>query len=84
MTRFDSGDEYLKDLLFNSGASPDCYVISEDSDWDGKYFLLEKAIERCFGLGLGMVISCIPGKLGYYQGEEGGGRMSDGYGTKSH
>ncbi len=51
------------------GAPERCYVISESSDFDGKEMLLIDAIEEVLGYGMGSIISCVAGKLVYYEGE---------------
>jgi hypothetical protein len=35
---------------------------------------LEKALAEIIGQGMGTFISCIPGKLGYFEGEDPGER----------
>lgn len=51
--------------------APDiCYLISENPDLDAKEIQLREALQDCVGGGYGTFISCIPGKLGYYEFED--------------
>ncbi|MGO9212217.1 MAG: hypothetical protein ACLPXM_20855 [Terriglobales bacterium] len=56
-------------LLRGLGAPEDCHVISENSDLDGKEMGLLPALEEVVGNGMGTVISCVPGRLAYFEGE---------------
>lgn len=56
-------------LLRNKGAGPTVHVISEDSDFDGTEVELEKALSHIWGREIGTILSCIPGKLAYFEGE---------------
>ena len=60
----------IEALLKSKGASDRCYVISSNQDIDGSEMLLRDALEQTVGGGLGTIISCIPGKLAYFEGEE--------------
>ncbi len=62
--------EYILRSLRDKGAGATCYAISEHGEIDGKIVPLEEALSLVFGWGLGTVLSCIPGKLAYYEGEE--------------
>ena len=57
-------------LLKSKGASNRCHVISSNPDLDGSDMLLHDALEQTLGMGSGTIISCIPGKLVYFEGEE--------------
>ena len=61
--------EWLK-LLRSKGASDTCWVISEDASRDGKEVELSEALHETIGAGMGTVLSCIPGKLGYFEDED--------------
>jgi hypothetical protein len=50
-------------------APEDCYLISEDAEWDGKHFKLAGIIGEVMGTGMGTIVSCIPGQLAFYEGE---------------
>jgi hypothetical protein len=62
-------EEWLK-LLRSKGASERCWVISEDASRDGKEVELLEALRETVGAGMGTVLSCIPGKLGYFEDED--------------
>jgi hypothetical protein len=57
-------------LLRSKGAGQTCWVISEDSKIDSQELLLESALEDVIGSGMGTILSCIPGKLAYFEGED--------------
>ena len=57
-------------LLRSKGAGQTCWVISEDSKIDGQQLRLESALESVLGNGMGTILSCIPGKLAYFEGED--------------
>src|SRR5258707_9757228 len=50
------------------GAGPSCWVISENSDLDGKEADLLLARKETIGYQMGTIISCIPGKLWILRG----------------
>jgi hypothetical protein len=56
--------------LKSKGAGLTCWVISEDPDIDGREIDLRTALEKVSGRGIGTVLSCIPGKLAYFEGED--------------
>jgi hypothetical protein len=58
-------------LLKQKGAPSDCYVISTNSRIDGRQV---DPLSETVGLGLGTVISCIPGELVYFEAEDPGER----------
>ena len=62
-------------LLLKAGSPSNCYIMSENSDIDGQLLDLEKALNKIIGFGMGSLISCIPGKLVYFEGEEAGQRF---------
>jgi hypothetical protein len=65
----------LESLLRARGAPDFCYVISSDEKLDGKTVPLRDAISRITGrVGHGTLLSCVPGQLGYFEGEERGER----------
>jgi hypothetical protein len=45
-------------------------VISEDSEADGQELDLESAIQRVVGSDMGTILSCVPGKLALFAGED--------------
>lgn len=64
-----SGIEKIAALLKSHGAGETCWVISLIRSIDGQELPLEKAIEASLG-GDGVILSCVPGKLAYYNGED--------------
>jgi hypothetical protein len=56
------------------GAPTDCYLLSESTELDDKVLPLENALTMIVGRGLGTLLSCVPGRLAYYEGEEAGER----------
>jgi hypothetical protein len=61
--------EDILSLLVSKNAPESCYLISEHTSFDGKIMKLEDAINIIVDSGIATLISCIPGKLAYYEGE---------------
>ncbi len=61
-------------ILREKGAPDLCYIISSDKDIDQKTNKLCDSLDIIVGSGYGTIISCIPGKLGYFEGESPGDR----------
>lgn len=59
----------LKDL----GAPSECYLISARPALDGKNLDLPSALRMVVDLAPGTIISCIPGKLAYYENDDRNG-----------
>ena len=57
------------DILKKEGAPNMCYVLSDNGAIDGKTMLLKDALELTVFVGP-VFISCIHGKLAYYEGEQ--------------
>lgn len=55
--------------LQRRGAGRTCYIISADPDLDRTTTELSIAVDKIFGLVEGTLLSCIPGRLAYYEGE---------------
>jgi hypothetical protein len=66
--------EAIARILEQRGAPDVCHVISADRDIDNRELQLEKALSETVGMNMGTFISCIPGKLGYFEFEELGER----------
>jgi hypothetical protein len=64
------GIENIYRLLKSKGAGPSCWVISEDPEMDGRELDLRAALEHVNGRQIGTVLSCVPGKLAYFDGED--------------
>jgi len=60
----------IERMLKAKGAASNCYVISENSQLDEKEMQLRDALKATIGYGMGTFISCIPGKLAYFEAEE--------------
>lgn len=56
-------------LLTARGAPSSCHVISANAKLDGRDLNLVEVLEQVVGFGEGTLISCIPGRLGYFEGE---------------
>jgi hypothetical protein len=61
-------DTQIYDLLRKRGAPSRCYVIST-GDLDGQEADLRETLETLVGSFDGTFISCIPGRLAYFEGE---------------
>ena len=61
----------LLKLLTGKGAGPSCWVMSEDSALDGKEMDLEDALIEIIGRQMGTFLSCIPGRLAFFEDEDG-------------
>jgi hypothetical protein len=62
--------EQIAAFLTRNGAPPSCWVTSEDSDLDGREIPLLEALKHVLGCQMGTFLSCIPGKLAYFEDEE--------------
>lgn len=60
----------IHSLLTSYGAGETCYVISWDQEIDGKYLPLVMVLDRVVGQGMPSLVSCIPGKLAYFEAEQ--------------
>ena len=65
----------IENLLVQRGAPPTCHLISSNRELDGQIFPLNEALWQVIGRGEGTLISCIPGRLGYFEGESSGNRF---------
>jgi len=57
-------------LLGSKGEGLTVWVISEYSAIDGREMPLAEAMKETWGGGVGTILSCIPGKLAFFHGEE--------------
>lgn len=62
--------DHIERLLRKKGAPDRCHVISENVAIDGREMPLSEALQEIVGNGMGTLVSCIPGRLGYYEAEE--------------
>lgn len=58
------------ELLKSKGAGSKCWMISENAKLDGREVDLETALKETVGYQMGTLISCVPGRLGYFEDEE--------------
>lgn len=65
-----SGIENIYRLLKSKGAGLTCWVISEDPEIDGRELDLKAALEHVNGRQIGTILSCVPGKLAYFESED--------------
>lgn len=47
-----------------------CWVISEDPEMDERELDLREALEHVSGRQIGTILSCVPGKLAYFESED--------------
>lgn len=64
-----SSDEEIVRQLVALGSPPSVYVISESRSLDGQTMPLDDAIAACTGMGLGTLVSCVAGRLCFFQEE---------------
>jgi len=64
----------LAALLRARGAPEECVLLAEDAALDGRRLPLAEALSMVVGRGMGAFLSCIPGRLAFYEGEEPGQR----------
>ena len=64
------GIENIQRLLKSKGAGLTCWVLSEDSEIDGREMDLSAALKHVSGREIGTILSCIPGKLAYFESED--------------
>ncbi len=62
--------EYVFTYLKSKGAPDTCYVISESEELDNRFLVLSDALTKIISCDMGTVVSCVPGKLAYYEGED--------------
>jgi hypothetical protein len=58
-------------LLVKKGSGDKCWVISENAELDAREIDLKTALQETVGRQMGTFISCIPGKLAYFEDEDG-------------
>lgn len=64
----------IEEKLRRLGAPAQCHAIATGSDMDGRDLPLHEALSSVVGMGNGVILSCIPGVLAYYESEEKNGR----------
>jgi hypothetical protein len=73
--RHDAHIVQIYQLLRDRGAPETCFVISTDEDLDGGFHDLRSVLHAVVGSGSGTLISCLPGRLAYYEGEDANERF---------
>lgn len=61
--------EYLRQLLKKYGSPNTCHIMCENSNYDDKEMTLNEALNEFINRDISFIMSCIPGKLAYFQGE---------------
>lgn len=64
----------ILELLVQAGAADICYVFSEIGNLDQREMTLREALDATVASCMGTIISCLPEKLAYYEGERPGRR----------
>ncbi len=62
------------EILQHRGAPSECYVLSAGWEEGARSVPLRDALNEVVGSSFGTIVSCIHGKLGYYEGEDPGHR----------
>lgn len=57
-------------FLISKNAPEICYCISESSKYDQKELPLSVALKELYNSGIAFIISCIPGRLAYFESED--------------
>lgn len=57
-------------MLRKQGACSTCHVLAANSELDGREMQLGEALDAIIGMGDGAFVSCIPGRLGFYEYED--------------
>jgi hypothetical protein len=60
----------ILDILRSKGAPDTCYALSEDDELDGKELPLSELLKKIVGYGMGTFLSCLPGRLAYFEDED--------------
>jgi hypothetical protein len=66
--------DQIAQILSQKGAPRSCWVTSENRDLDGREMPLLEALKELVGGQMGTFLTCIPGRLAYFEGEEMGDR----------
>lgn len=62
--------EELAAVLRSKGSTEMIWAISGNKELDGRAWLLDEALKTVWGSSYGTILSCIPGKLAFFRGEE--------------
>lgn len=69
LTGSDAFTAQVEAMLAKRGAPATCYVLAAGSDLDGRVMPLGEALDAIIGMGNGAFVSCIPGRLGFFEYE---------------
>ena len=69
LTGSDAFSAPVEAMLRQRGAPATCYVFAAGSDLDGREMPLKDALDAIIGMGNGAFVSCIPGRLGFFEYE---------------
>jgi hypothetical protein len=69
LTGSDASSGPVEAMLRQKGAPSTCYVLAAN-DLDGREVPLKDALEAIIGMGDAGFVSCIPGRLGFYEYED--------------
>jgi len=64
------GIESVSRMLRSKGAVRTCWIISNNPSIDGQEMDLDSALESVVDSDWGTILSCVPGKLAYFKGED--------------
>jgi hypothetical protein len=59
----------ILEILRSLGAPEVCYLVSSHRGLDRREMALSEALGEVVGRGLGTFVSCVPGRLAYFEGE---------------
>ena len=65
----ETNPDSISAILRSLGAPDTCYLLSEDKNLDGAEMPLLRALKQVVGGGMGTVVSCLPGRPGFFEGE---------------
>jgi hypothetical protein len=61
--------ESIEVILRQKGAPDLCFVMSDNPDLDGREMPLAEALSKTVGMDTGTLVSCVPGRLAYFEME---------------
>lgn len=70
LTGSEANAKSIAATLSKLGAPPTCFVVSANSNLDGCEMPLGDALDAIVAKGNGAFVSCIPGRLGFYEYED--------------
>src|SRR5262245_33956694 len=66
----EASSQAIAKLLRARGAGEHCYLISAERRFDKMELSLPDALREVVGSNSGTIVSCVPGRLAYYEGED--------------